>query len=372
MKLKTRMMVSISILLLFSISCQVNEQLAGSAIITTTGGMLSVQAAPPNSTDVEFELKSYPEAPRPLCPRQQLKIYVSVSRSIHRTINGTDRLLFDGPVSGVVVRGSVTDSHIGTLTPPESSGSYGLADLTPGDADFVFTAKKAGTTILKFDGEVGSYWVGTGATETLPNSYRVHVEVPVKVIPCKYKVSTVQQSVIEGPAGFKFSPLAMIDGAEMTEDQQVHFTGTAPVNWVGGTSNTLPCNLSVKFAPTTQASLAGDINDSGQLVANLTFPAPEASLTMACFGASNTVPYVLSADPLRFSVPFTGGAVTLSQGFLSATGMVPGSAVIVVIPEEDQVAAFNPDSQAALSSSGWRTMLWDNFPWPHNVLLALH
>jgi hypothetical protein len=326
------------------------------------------QAASNNQANVEFELKAYPEAPRPLCPKEHLKIYVGVSRSIHRTINGTDRLLFDGPVSGVVVRGSVTDSHIGTLTSPESNDMTLAAsgtDLRIGDADFLFVAKKAGTTILKFDGEVGSYWVGTGATETLPNSYTVHVEVPVTVRPCKFKVITASHWSASVPNLTSNLVANLQDVMEVNANGQ--YAGTAEVTW-SAASYSYMCSHEHTIPP-GQAHLTGDLNDSGVLRVNVTYD-PVTMASVNCGGAESDT-LQIQGPPIEIAINASGGTLTQAQTLQVGIMAFSGSTAIVVIPVEGEAVAFNTDSRAALSPSAWRARLWDNFPWLYNALLAL-
>ena len=341
--------------------------------IGSAGQTPPAQAASDNSTEVSFELQVNPAHPAPVCLQHSQNFYIFLTRHLSLPQYGIPDLPLE--ISGVVVRGSVTDSNIGTLTPPESSGGYELADLTPGGADFTFTAKKAGTTILKFDAEVGSYWDGDGATHMVSNPYPVHVEVPVTVKPCKFKVGAASRWHLPGP--HQFDIVGMIDDAEMKADEQGNFTGSASMNWAVATTVLSPICLSAIFTVSpSQANLTGQMDESGLLQANLTYSPATASVTQVCKvptgTQTSTFHYQMVPDPLSLSVASSGGVFNQSQVLVMTSDFaLSGSSAIVVIPEQDEAAAFNSDSRAALSPSAWRAMLWDNFPWPHNASLAL-
>lgn len=303
----------------------------------------TAQSASDNPDKVGFELKVYPEAPLPICIKDTVRFYVGLSRSVRKKINGKEWNLPRGLISGVAIRGSVTNPSIGALTPPESSGGYDVSDLLLADADFMFTARKAGKTTLQFVGEVRSYWDGSGRTQTLSRPYPVHVEVPVKVIPCKFKVNTTGQwiRVLDGAGA---SAMAVIEGAEIKADEQGHFAVSARVDW-GSTYYVDECATTTSI-PTSQANLTGDIDEDGQLTMNLTFEPTEWLGSLSCpyvGGGSSTTSVTL--DALSLSSPASGGVFTQSQRLVTQDDMMPGSIIVVVIPEEDEGVAFQGSDQ---------------------------
>ena len=333
------------------------------ALSIGSGGQLPrVQAAPAGATELRFFMIANKEgASKPVCIGEAVTLQVLVYRM--KVINGVSQA--PDAVTGVYVTGVVANPNIGQISPEQNTTILASA-IYPGAADFVFHAKSPGETTITFVGTVGTGWFGTswgGSSEALI------ADVNVRVVPCKFKVKAIQQAIIAG--GGNFNIVAMIDEAEMKSDEQGHFTGTTPVNWVGAASNVGICSVSINVAATTQADLTGDMDESGQLTGNLSIEAPDTMVTATCVGVSNTSPMSLSADPLIFSVPSSGGVVTVAQGFVFETANMPGSAVIVVIPVEDEAAAFSPDSRAALPPFEWWARLWDNFPWLYNPVLAL-
>ena len=68
----------------------------------------------------------------------------------------------------------------------------------------------------------------------------------------------------------------------------------------------------------------------------------------------------------------SGGVINQSQT-LQGPEAVPGYVTIVVAPQEDEAAAFNPgELEARLGfSSVWRAALMEIFPWLYGVFLTL-
>lgn len=237
-------------------------------------------------------------------------------------------------VVGVNVEADSTNKSVGDFV---GAGTVRTAvvfdsELTSGlAAKFKFKAGKPGRTTLYFDGLVGTEHAA--------------VQLDVKVLPCKFKVKATQQAIVAG--GGNFNIVAMTDEVEITGDEQGHFAGTTPVNWVGAASKVGICSVLINVASTTQADLIGDMDESGQLTGNISIEAPETAVTGTCEGVSNTSQMSLIADPLRFSVPPSGGVVRVAQGFVFETANMPGSAVIVIVPVEDEAAALLPANPEA-------------------------
>ena len=315
-----------------------------------------VLAAPAAANDIYFDLNIYPEKLPRICVNQRLTLYASVSKTIYKGLIGLDGK--EIPIPGQKPAASViafVNKGPGTIEKISASGSSEnkLFSLS-GEDVFTFISDKPGKVTLQFTTVVKPAWIG--ANEKLAGEVLLTEYVTVQV-GCKFKVKAIQQAIVAG--GGNFNIVAMIDEAEITGDEQGHFTGTTPVNWVGAASNVGVCSVSINVASTTQANITGDMDESGQLTGNLSIGAPETTVTGTCAGVSNTSQMSLSADPLRFSVPSSGGVVKVAQGFVFETANMPGSAVIVVVPVEDEAAAFSPGNQAAL------------FPWIFGASVGL-
>jgi hypothetical protein len=206
-------------------------------------------------------------------------------------------------------------------------------------------------------------------------------EITVKVIHCKYKVKTKAKfpsNPNNDPAILPPPITARMENAELTADANGHFTGTANMQWFGGTQVSLlqgglTCTVVEKFSASSPVDLTGEMSDDGQFTLNLTYDTVWSSFTETCSvaSASGTLPYIL--DPMKLIMPDTGGSLSQPQGYNKSSFM--GSVAIEVTPEEDTATAFNPSVLAASpgSLSPWAAMLGNIFPrWGGALALALH
>lgn len=254
-------------------------------------------------------------------------------------------------LSGVKIEATSSNKSAGNFKKDTAITGFANEDLVT--AGFSFTAKKPGKTNLYFEGLVDKKFTSTYVSFT----------VPVKVIPCKFKVKTVLQF----PVPDLYNITVISDEAVMTADEAGAFTGSATMSWVYS-EVFQDCDFSIS-ATDSQVDLTGQLDDNGgQFVATETFQ-PTTVTDTACCPVVGCVSYSAQGSlyPLTFKVASSGGVA-----IQTVTGEgVSGLAHIVVIPEEDEVVAFNTDNRAALSPSAWWTMLWDDFPWAYSVLLVL-
>ena len=297
------------------------------------------QAAAADAVEIKFELKVYPEKLPRICPKKALTLYASVSKTVNKVIGGKPFEL-PGDAPGPLVSGSVV-SGSGELKKQ-------LVEIdTPGSAvPFVFTADKPGKVTLKFTASIKNSWIGANE-EVIGSGVKVEKEVTVKV-GCKVKVGTVSQFSAQGA-----KLVATMDG-EMKSDEQGNFTGSATVNWVGGlTVGYRDCSGVIDVA-SSQADLTGNQDDSDRLAAEVTYLPAALTHTFDC-GASQTIQTQVIPDPLVYSGPSFGGVSTQSQDLYEPTYYaMHGSAVIVVVPEEDEAVSLIPGGHQAS---------WDDFPW---------
>ena len=139
--------------------------------------------------------------------------------------------------------GDFVDAKKGTAT-AKTVFTGGDDNLSTLGAKIKFKAKKAGTTILYFDGMVQGQYVS--------------FNLPVRVKPCKFKVTTTSRFVVPG---LKYA--AIMDETELTESGDGSYTGTGKVNWVGwwqvippGVGTSITCTTQLT-APPTQVDVNG-------------------------------------------------------------------------------------------------------------------
>lgn len=235
-------------------------------------------------------------------------------------------------ISGAKVTGSVQDSSIGTLAP--ATNWTGWDHDNPGTAYFTFSAKKAGTTTISFEGRI-SYQksILDRMLSWAQRNDLVSDMLDVTVQDCNYKVTAISRWSL-----FGIGYVAIIDQAEMTADAPGHYKGTATVSWV--ITEVHPragCRPHVVMS-TSQADLTGDMDKDGQqLVVDLAYQLAEATwLTFLddCTTESSTQSLPYTPAPLTFSVPASGGDSTQSQAavhkFYPAMNM-SGSADVTAI-----------------------------------------
>ena len=333
------------------------------------------QAAQDNPADVYFEVSANPQNPPTLCVNQKLNIYVSINKNITKVINDRAYNLPRGEVTGVQVNGRVSND-VGILAPEHTPGSYDLASLGVGQADFLFTAKKPGRTTLTFTADVPGTWTGATEAAVSGRSYRAKkAEIQVRVVRCKFKVTTIGEWRVPGPANLHIAATSG-DAEVKAEEAQSAFSGSTTVNWVASIADIIDCK-SILTIGSSQVSWTGTMNDADQLTLNGTYQPAAGSQSTICIGqdggvATGNPQYQLTADPLQISIASSGGVVRQSQ-VLQGPEATPGFVTIIVIPQEDEAAAFNPGERVLHvgSPSVWRAALSDNFPWLYGAFMTL-
>ncbi len=333
-------------------------------IISTVNPAPAVQAAPSWSTELHFSmLASKNGGSKPVCVGELVTIEVLVLRL--KVVNGVSEA--PEAITGISVNGVVVNTDIGQISPPENT-THWASVIYPGAADFVFTAEKPGETIVAFSGMiVHPGWFGTNWGGS---SQIVSDQVDVRVIPCKYKIKATSRW--NNNVGGTY--LAMMDETEFRADAEGRYLGSANVNWIGTfMMDSCPKEYTI---PSGQTDLTGEVNDNGQLLATLTYQPVAVTFKGACGNLSGWDNFQVSQDPLRFSLPPSGGSFALQQFLIGSgeMGIFDGSVSIVVIPQEDETAAFNPGNRVGDNGfpSTWAAMLWDNLPWLYDTMLVVH
>jgi len=298
-----------------------------------------------------------------LCPpKNELWFYASVFKTVHKEINDKDYAIYAGHFA-TGIGGKVTGPNIGTL-----KAMLGDPD-DPDQQPFLFTAQKAGKTTLTFTGSIKDSSLGPNVTVLGPGIKAV-TEVPVKVSPCKFKVETHAEWHVPGPAHL-FMAATSGEAEVKAPDAQSPFTGSSSVDWAVQAGSVGDCSGTVTMG-SSQVDWTGQMDDNGQLTLNGTYQQSTGTEKINCGGSSQSRSFNLTPDPIKVSVDSSGG-VTEQSEVVQGPEAVTGFVTIVVVPEEDEAAAFNfgnPEARLASPSPRW-TMLSDNFPWHDNAFLAL-
>ena len=233
-------------------------------------------------------------------------------------------------VAGVKIEAYPNDRSVGHFLEATKGGSVvkvtGFDLEVPATADFTFVAaKKPGKTTLVFQGLVEGY-----------AGLYVSFNVGIRVIPCKFKVSTTsrfQGDAINNP-DIPYPPInSGMKTTEIIGDATGHFTGEADVRVFGATKTTGPCTVVERFPGTAHVDISGDIFDDGTLTLNFTYTPVPASGTETCGPVTVSVPgSTYTFDPLKVNVRPTGGTIKSPHTY-NAT-QFKGKTTVVVIPEK--------------------------------------
>jgi hypothetical protein len=238
-------------------------------------------------------------------------------------------------VIGINVDASSKDPSVGDFVGARNAKTAVVldADLATLGAKFKFKANKPGKTTLYFEGLVGKEYVS--------------FNLDVKVLPCKFRATTIGEWHVDGPANI--SVVAISDDAEVSGDAQGSVTGSASVNWVLNSGQVADC-LPQSVTTSSQVDWSGQVDDNEQLTLDGTYQPAAMSLPVYCVGsdggiASGSTPIQLTADPLQVGMAFSGGIFRQSQVLEGPEGPISGFVTIVVVPEEDEAVSFIPGNQ---------------------------
>ena len=224
-------------------------------------------------------------------------------------------------VFGVTISGTVGNQEVGTLSPPSAMTSAG--GTPPGSAQFVFTAKKPGSTGIEFKGtRIESNWFSQFIQ---PDRNYLSTELDATVKHCPYVVMIVSQFSVPGPAKIKF--MAVLAELHASPDAQGKFTGSGVVTWLGSAGPVGDCGGSVAVGSST-ANLTGEQDENGRFNFEVTYTPAQVSLISNC-GARNVT---VTPDPVHASVASTGGGTRRPQ-ILQGPEPAPGEALVLVNPE---------------------------------------
>jgi len=291
--------------------------------IISTGQPLLAQAAPPSQAGyVLYKHYLFPigaEGLERVCVDDFVVFNVVAERIVanSRPYVGLDGEEYTNPpvqVGGVTVVGSVLNSNIGTLTPGTAKTS--MRSNPPGSAVFTFLGVNPGLTELTFEGAVNDPVIGVKKYLPFP--------LDVRVVNCTFMITTVSIWRVPGPA--QLALVGIIHEAKIELDKQGHFSGPAKVTWTGGAKPVGDCSASVVIGD-SQANLEGVMDRFGWLTVDVTFQPASVSISGNCTNGT----YAVTAEPLKVSVPSTGGSDTLRQ-ILQGPETMRGGAHILVLP----------------------------------------
>ena len=241
-----------------------------------------------------------------ICVGDRVKLNVRVTRGFENQQNIQD-------VTGVLVTASTSNASIGQLDQVEANTGY-IADF-PGIVNFKFTAKKAGTTTISFEGTINHTWLGIAI-----GTYTRTDQVVLTVEECQYRVSGFSDFSVEGSV-----VVAVFNDAVMRLGSDGLYTGTATVEWVGYQDPILCAGVMLLDQAKTKVELTGVRGGVryGESLFNLiiVYEPGETKWSATCY-AEFVTKQVLDPWELKFAVPDSGEVgKLLYHGFDYALGM---------------------------------------------------
>ncbi len=324
-------------------------------VIGGAGEMPQAQAAPAGQWNVFFSMVVVGK------PKTKLRCKETVTYSVKIEF---EKPLIPPPTPTPGFFGGMAAANINVMASSanKDAGDFinnnSLTTVATGDdlsgllvATFQFKANKPGTTILTFEAEVQGESIST--------------ELPVNVLPCKFKVKTNSKASVPGEANINI--VAISGDAEITEgDGEGPLTGSTSVNLVLSMSSVLDCH-GTSASGSSNAELSGSLDDNGQLTLDVTYQTANITVPVYCVGSDGgtidtTQSFPLTPDPVHISVASSGGVLNQSQA-IQGPGTASGEVTISVIPVEDQAAALIPGNPLAS---------WNDASSLFGLLLALY
>lgn len=291
-------------------------------LLATAAGSVQLISAPSAAAGVTYRYYMDVVSPRTtLCLGEKVRYKVVVNRTADGDTDGPV------PVSGVKVEAYADNPAIGTFAGQGKGGnvfvSTELDFSTPFSAEFAFTAgKKPGSSTLQFQGLVNH-------VSPLGRGY-VSFAMPIKLIVCKYMVSTVVRFPPNGtynPDAVEPPIVATMKPTLLTADADGNFSGTGTLHW-RGTSFRSGCTVSQRFGPDTSVAISGKIFDD-HLDVRMIYEPGSGSLTTSCGGVSVPAPFdPVQLDQLDVELSPKGGSLKQTQAHTQ--GSFAGTVLISV------------------------------------------
>jgi hypothetical protein len=300
-----------------------------------------VEAAQGPAEWVAFKLDVIPKDPPMFCTGKSYQFFVSIDKTIYKTLDEKDQGLPAPAIGDPNVKGTIV-SGPGTL----------LGSLDEGDTQttFVFKSNQRGDTTLKFSAAITAAMIG--GKKTLGSSLKQEETVKLKIRPCKFKVTTIETWNIPGQASGYVAATSK-DAEVKAPDPQSPFTGSTSVNWIATVGGVRDCT-GVATVGSSKLDWNGTMNDSGQLTLNGNFQTAAVDFQVRCAGGgeslSDSMQFEMTPDPVTLTIASSGGTINQSQT-LEWEGANPGQITITIVPVEDTGTAFIP---------GAHELSWDN------------
>lgn len=288
--------------------------------IGSAGRAVPAYASPPEQTKTKVRIKIYFDIkmpPEPICAGQEYPILVTTMADHDFIRNGKSEHYDTKPQSGPSVEVSSSNPAAGTISPKKIQSGWD-PEANPGEAQFSFEAKKAGSTDLNFQGT----W----------KRQKFKDKITINVVNCKVKV-TMNYLMRQSSGGTTGLVIGQLD--TLLEGDGETYGGTAILD--SDRTHTVPgCSLSFSGFenPATMTGKRTGSPGNEQLELTIAYEPAESSLTATC-PIVGTITTTGTEDPtnwLATNATFsgTGGAQSFPINFAQWFGRL----IITVTPVE--------------------------------------
>ena len=266
-------------------------------------------------------------AERTICVGDKVDISVRVL-AVVEVLNDPNAEKQFAPLIGVPLQASVTNPSVGVISPAASATTVSADPI--GQATFIFTAQKAGTTTIQVDGKL----IHNQLLGVVLSSDTVTGKLALTVETCAYRVDATGVWHQEG----KITLIAEITDAALAPLGDGKYAGNADVKWFGEFRYPPPCYVVMHPAP-SRAYITGTAIGTDLLEVKMNFEATPAMFSTIFCPKSNSVDMfagqMLTPESLRLWV-LTSGGTSRRKPSLGGIQVLDGTAIVTVIPVKGQ------------------------------------
>jgi hypothetical protein len=277
-------------------------------------------AAPPDGGQVHVGYRVDADGPARICARTDNVLSVRVTRVVSGVQTNTTRL-----VGGTLTENMpdvVIDASGGApvITLQDTSRVTWLdGDRVRPTANFRFHADQAGETSVHLTAHIADM-ADVGWSGPLEDR---EVDVPVRVVNCRFDVSMFSRFRVEGPANLQFA--AGFNHAVLEPSSDGELRQSVTLTWLTSVSGVGDC-LGQTASRTSEVVLLGSLDGDGVLTVDVRYEPFAFELTGNCGGFATEV----TPSPLRLTIGSPSGRI--DQVLTAPLGDAPGAAVYLVVP----------------------------------------
>lgn len=263
------------------------------ALVFFSGNVAHAQpGAAEARVSVWLNIRQSPPPPTTVCVGDRVIFIVSLDREVV-FVFGPQLVNFDSRPRAMYA--TVADSAVGTISPPMQGTGPDRS------AQYVFAAKRAGSTTITFQTDVDAFTVlGLPFDETvIKNSATIAVE------DCSYRVTADSRWRVTGPANIQAFALIRRAGLVYAGGLGERYTGTADVYWVITVGNVGECQGVTRVHG--RADLTGYYDDDEHFIVDIDYLPVSVEIIASCRGVRGMRAVELQPGALTVTISPEGG-----------------------------------------------------------------